>query len=215
MGNVATNTALFDGYMLMILGIMMVMGLLAGIANFFLSDPEGKTSARELVKFIVLGIVAALTVPLFLNMTSSNLLEFGRTRPNALFVFAGFCLIYVLLSRRVFESIAHKLMQLGQKQSESPALSIPRSPEDFFRAGLSGTDLEIMRAVSQGGSVYENLSGLSSEIIPSKEFVNDRLVLLRQLGLLELRANEKNILHMCLSSAGSQLLSEVSNGGNA
>lgn len=215
MGNVATNTALFDGYMLMILGIMMVMGLLAGIANFFLSDPEGKTSARELVKFIVLGIVAALTVPLFLNMTSSNLLEFGRTRPNALFVFAGFCLIYVLLSRRIFESIAHKLMQLGQKQSGTPVLSTPRSPEDFFRAGLSGTDLEIMRAVSQGGSVYENLSGLSSEIIPSKEFVNDRLVLLRQLGLLELRANEKNILHMCLSSAGSQLLSEVSNGGNA
>ncbi len=215
MGNAATNTALFDGYMLMILGIMMAMGLLAGIANFFLSGPEGKTSARELVKFIVLGIVAALTVPLFLNMTSSNLLEFGRTRPNALFVFAGFCLIYVLLSRRIFESIAHKLMQLGQKQPEGPALSTPRSPEDFFRAGLSGTDLEIMRAVSQGGSVYENLSGLASEIIPSKEFVNDRLVLLRQLGLLELRANEKNILHMCLSPAGSQLLSEVSNGGHA
>lgn len=215
MGNVATNTALFDGYMLMILGIMMTMGLLAGIANFFLSDPEGKTSARELVKFVVLGIVAALTVPLFLNMTSSNLLEFGRTRPNALFVFAGFCLIYVLLSRRIFESIAHKLMQLGQKAPEGPALSTPRSPDDFFRAGLSGTDLEIMRAVSQGGSVYENLSGLASEIIPSKEFVNDRLVLLRQLGLLELRANEKNILHMCLSSAGSQLLSEVSNGSHA
>ena len=215
MGNAATNTALFDGYMLMILGIMMTMGLLAGIANFFLSDPQGKTSARELVKFVVLGIVAALTVPLFLNMTSSNLLEFGRTRPNALFVFAGFCLIYVLLSRRIFESIAHKLMQLGQKTPEGPAPSTPRSPEDFFRAGLSGTDLEIMRAVSQGGSVYENLSGLASEIIPSKEFVNDRLVLLRQLGLLELRANEKNILHMCLSSAGSQLLSEVSNGGNA
>ncbi|MBI5750846.1 MAG: DUF2304 domain-containing protein [Hydrogenophilales bacterium] len=215
MGNAATNTALFDGYMLMILGIMMAMGLLAGIANFFLSGSEGKTSARELVKFIVLGIVAALTVPLFLNMTSSNLLEFGRTRPNALFVFAGFCLIYVLLSRRIFEGIAHKLMQLGQKRSEGPALNTPRSPEDFFRAGLSGTDLEIMRAVSQGGSVYENLSGLASEIIPSKEFVNDRLVLLRQLGLLELRANEKNILHMCLSPAGSQLLTEVSNGGHA
>lgn len=214
MGN-ATNTALFDSYMLMILGIMMAMGLLAGIANFFLSNPDGKTSARDLVKYIVLGIVAALTVPLFLNMTSSNLLEFGRTRPNALFVFAGFCLIYVLLSRRIFEGIANKLMQLGQKRAEGPALSTPRSPEDFFRAGLSGTDLEIMRAVSQGGSVYENLSGLASEIIPSKEFVNDRLVVLRQLGLLELRANEKNILHMCLSSAGSHLLSEVSHGGHA
>lgn len=214
MGN-ATNTALFDGYMLMILGIMVAAGLLAGIANYFLSDTEGKTASRELVKFIVLGIVVALTVPLFLNMTSSNLLEFGRTRPNALFVFAGFCLIFVLLSRRPVENIVNKLKQLGQKRAEGPMLNTPRSPEDFFRAGLSGTDLEIMRAVSQGGSVYENLSGLASEIIPSKEFVNDRLVVLRQLGLLELRANEKNILHMCLSSAGSQLLSEVSNGGHA
>lgn len=215
MGNAATTTALFDGYMLMILGIMLTMGLLAGIANFFLSSAEDHASGRSLVKFIVLGIVAALTVPLFLNMTSSNLLEFGRSRPNALFVFAGFCLIYVLLSRRIFESIAQKLMQMGQKPTEGPSLSTPRSPEDFFRAGLSGTDLEIMRAVSQGGSVYENLSGLASEIIPSKEFVNDRLVLLRQLGLLELRANEKNILHMCLSSAGSQLLTEVANDGHA
>lgn len=215
MGNVASNTALFDNYMLIILGIMMSMGLLAGVANFFLSVREDKTSARKLVKFVILGIVVALTVPLFLNMASSNLIEFGRTRPNALFVFAGFCLIYVLLSRFIFESISHKLMRLGQKRPAGPALSTPRSPEDFFRAGLSGTDLEIMRAVSQGGSVYENLSGLASEIIPSKEFVNDRLVLLRQLGLLELRANEKNILHMCLSSAGSQLLSEVSNSGNA
>lgn len=215
MGNAATNTALFDSYMLTILGIMMAMGLLAGIANFFLSGQEGNSSMRKLVKFVVLGIVVALTVPLFLNMASSNLIEFGRTRPNALFIFAGFCLIYVLLSRVLFESIAHKLMQLGQKRSEGPAISAPRSPEDFFRAGLSGTDLEIMRAVSQGGSVYENLSGLANDLIPSKEFVNDRLVLLRQLGLLELRANEKNILHMCLSSAGSQLLSEVSNGGHA
>jgi len=215
MGNAATNTVLFDSYMLIVLGIMMSTGLLAGIANFFLSDAEGKTPTRELGKFVVLGIVVALTVPLFLNMTSSNLLEFGRTRPNALFVFAGFCLIFVLLSRRPVENIVHKLKQMGQKRSDGPALTTPRSPEDFFRAGLSGTDLEIMRAVSQGGSVYENLSGLAAEIIPSKEFVNDRLVLLRQLGLLELRANEKNILHMCLSSAGSQLLSEVSHSGHA
>jgi hypothetical protein len=210
----ASNTGLFDSYMVAILGIMLSMGVLAGIANFFLSDPENKGSAREFIKYLVLGIVAALTVPLFLNMTSSNLLEFGRSRPNALFVFGGFCLIYVLLSRRIFESIALKLLQLGQKRVESVGAT-PRTAEDFFRAGFSGTDLEIMRAVSQGGSVYENLSELANETMPSKEFVNDRLVLLRQLGLLELRANEKNILHMCLSSAGSQLLSEVSNGGHA
>lgn len=211
MGN---NPALLDGYMLTVFAIMLAAGLLAGLANFFLSDPDGKASARELLKYLVLGVVAALTVPLFLNMASSNLLEFGRTRPNALFVFGGFCLIFVLLSRRLFESIIHKLMNLGQKRSEVPVASTPRSAEDFFRAGLSNADLDIMRAVSQGGSVYENLSDLASDA-PPKEYVNERLVLLRQLGLLELRANEKNVLHMCLSRAGSQVLSEVSTGGNA
>jgi hypothetical protein len=212
MGN---NPALLDSYMLTVFGIMLAAGVLAGIANFFLSDSEGTASARELLKYLILGVVAALTVPLFLNMTSSNLLEFGRTRPNALFVFGGFCLIYVLLSRRIFEGIVHKLMGLGQKRSEAPMSGTPRNAEDFFRAGLSSADLEIMRAVSQGGSVYENLSDLASDTTPPKEFVNERLVLLRQLGLLELRANEKNVLHMCLSAAGSQLLTEVSNGGHA
>jgi hypothetical protein len=212
MGN---NPALLDSYMLTVFGIMLAAGVLAGLANFFLSDSEGTASARELLKYLILGVVAALTVPLFLNMTSSNLFEFGRTRPNALFVFGGFCLIYVLLSRRIFESIVHKLMGLGQKRSEAPLSGTPRNAEDFFRAGLSSADLEIMRAVSQGGSVYENLSDLASDTTPPKEFVNERLVLLRQLGLLELRANEKNVLHMCLSAAGSQLLTEVSNGGHA
>ena len=209
MGN---SSVIFDSYMVMVLAIMLISGILAGVANFFLSDAEGKANFRELSKYMVLGIVAALTVPLFLNMTSSNLLDFGRSRPNALFVFAGFCLIYVLLSRRMFVTIAHKLMQLGQKPEAAPAAVTPRTTEDFYRAGLSGTDLDIMRAVSQGGSVYENLAVLANNGgVPSKEFVNDRLVLLRQLGLLELRANEKNILHMCLSSAGTQLLSEASN----
>lgn len=212
MGN---EPVLLDNYMMAVFGIMLGTGLLAGIANFFLSDQEGKASARELVKYLVLGVVAALTVPLFLNMTSSNLLDFGRSRPNALFVFGGFCLIYVLLSRRLFESIAHKLLNIGQKRVEPTTAGTPRNAEDFFRAGLSSADLEIMRAVSQGGSVYENLSDLSSDNTPPKEFVNERLVLLRQLGLLELRANEKNVLHMCLSAAGSQLLTEVSNGGHA
>lgn len=208
------NPVLFDQYMLTILGIMLAMGVLAGLANFFLSDAESKSTGRDLAKYVVLGIVAALTVPLFLNMTSSNLLEMARNRPNALFVFAGFCLVYVLLSRRVFEGIAHKLLQMGHKR-EGSAAATPRTAEEFFRAGLSGTDIEIMRAVAQGGSVYDNLAGMASEATPSKEFVNDRLTVMRQMGLLELRANEKNILHMCLSQAGTQLLSEVSTTGHA
>lgn len=205
---------LFDPYMMMVLAIMVAAGLLAGIANFFLSQAQ---SGRELAKYIVLGIVAALTVPPFLNMASSNLLEFGRTRPLSIFVFAGFCLVYVLLSRRLFEAIANHLLQRGQRQAggEGIAPGQLRTTEDFFRAGVSATDIEIMRAVSQGGSVYENLTSLAMETPPSKDFVNDRLVLLRQLGLLDLRTDEQNVMHMCLSPIGAQLLAEVSAGGHA
>lgn len=214
METAAVSPNLLDPYMMMVFAIMVSAGLLAGIANFFLSEAQ---AGRELAKYIVLGIVAALTVPLFLNMTSSNLLEFGRTRPLSIFVFAGFCLVYVLLSRRVFEAIANRLLQMGQRQVGNEGISPEqlRTTEDFFRAGVSATDIEIMRAVSQGGSVYENLTSLAMETPPSKDFVNDRLVLLRQLGLLDLRTNEQNVMHMCLSPIGAQLLAEVSAGGHA
>ena len=99
-----------DGYMLMVLGIMIFAGIPGGIANYFLSDRQGELSSRDGVKYAVLSVIAALTVPLFLNMLSSNLLEAARTRPVDFFVFAGFCLIYVVASRRLFENAANKLL---------------------------------------------------------------------------------------------------------
>ena len=59
---------------------------------------------------LILGVVAALTVPLFLNMLSSNLLEGTRVKAMDLFVFAGICLIYVLFTRRLFESVSRRLI---------------------------------------------------------------------------------------------------------
>jgi hypothetical protein len=44
-------------------------------------------------------------------MISSNLLDLARTRPINLFVFAGFCLIAVIFSRRFLENLSTKLIQ--------------------------------------------------------------------------------------------------------
>ena len=133
-----------DGYMLVILGIMLLAGVLGGIANYFLSDRQGELSSRDGFKYATLGVIAALTVPLFLNMLSSNLLEAARTRPVDFFVFAGFCLIYVVASRRVFENAANKLLSqidqvkrdvnhLKQQKREMAALAVreevPAAPE--------------------------------------------------------------------------------------
>lgn len=99
-----------DNYMLVLLAIMVLAGMLGGAANYFVSDKSG-SSAKELSKYTVLGVVAALTVPLFLNMISSDLLATAKSRPIDLFVFAGFCLLFVLFSRRFVESAAAKLLQ--------------------------------------------------------------------------------------------------------
>ncbi|MEO1767259.1 YEATS-associated helix-containing protein [Thiobacter aerophilum] len=205
------SAALFDPYMMTVLIIMVSAGILAGLANFFLAEGA---SNRELAKYVVLGVVAALTVPLFLNMTSSNLLEFGRTRPLAVFVFAGFCLLYVLLSRRVFEAVANRLLaRAGRTAVERASVSLA-SVEDFFRAGFTASDVEILRAVAQGGSIYDNLSERMANP-PAKDFVNERLARLRQSGLVELSTDEQNLVHLCLSPRGAQLLAEVSAGGHA
>lgn len=102
---------LVDNYMMLVLGIMIAAGILGGIANYFLAERHAEFAWRDLFKYSVLGVVAALMVPLFLNMISSNLLDLARTRPINLFVFAGFCLIAVIFSRRFLENLSTKLIQ--------------------------------------------------------------------------------------------------------
>lgn len=218
-----------DGYMLMILGIMVLAGILGGMANYFLSDRQGEVSSRDGFKYAILGVIAALTVPLFLNMLSSNLLEAARTRPVDFFVFAGFCLIYVVASRRVFENAANKLLsQLDQvkrdvnrlqQQSEAPAPVVIReeapvpAPEparmEPVKESLSYNDIEILRAIAEENYVYGNLAGLTDKTGLGRDLVSNRLTVLKNLGIIETRISDKNVLHWYVSPKGKQMLGEI------
>src|SRR5574343_1212440 len=127
-----------DGHMLLVLGIMILMGVLGSAANYFLADRQGEPGRHDWIKYPVFGVVAALTVPMFLNMISSTLLEGARTKPIDYYVFAGFCLLYIVASRRLFENIVQRLMgqmeqvrrdvgQIRQQQREEPLLVPLRS----------------------------------------------------------------------------------------
>ena len=228
-----------DGYMLMILLIMIVAGILGGVANFYLSDRQNEQCRRDWGKYLTLGVIAALTVPLFLNMISSNLLEAARTRPVDFFVFAGFCLIYVVASRRVFENVANRLLgQMDQMKSEmiqikeqrqeiptsplkeeaapaveSPALPSPGLPKpEVVRESLSYNDIEILRALSEENYVYGNLVGLTDKTGLARDLVSARLTVLKNLGIIETRINEKNVLHWFVSPRGKQMLGDILSG---
>lgn len=217
----------FDGHMLVIFAIMILTGILGGVANFFLSDRQGELGRRDWIKYPILGVVAALTVPLFLNMISSTLLEGARTRPVDFYVFGGFCLIYVVASRRLFENVALRLLaqvdqvkrdmnQLKQQKRE-PALPAPEEKIEAPRAeakgepkeSLSYNDVEILRALSEESFVYGNLAGLCDKTGLGRDLVSQRLTVMKNLGVIETRINEKNVLHWFVSVRGRQALGDI------
>lgn len=218
----------FDGHMLIIFAIMIVAGILGGVANFFLSDRLAEMGRRDWIKYPILGIVAALTVPLFLNMISSTLLEGARTKPVDFYVFAGFCLMYVVASRRMFENVALKLLaqvdqvkremsHLKQQKQQEPATVVREEkveapkpevkPEP--RESLSYNDVEILRALSEESFVYGNLAALCDKTGLARDFVSQRLTVMKNLGVIETRINEKNVLHWFVSPRGKQVLGDI------
>lgn len=214
-----------DGHMLVILAIMAVTGLLGGIANYFLSDRQAELGRRDWLKYAVLGVVAALTVPLFLNMISSTLLEGARTKPIDLYVFAGFCLMYVVASRRLFENAALKLKgqleqmkrevgHLKQQKQEAPVVQekpVESRPEVRLepKEALTYNDVEILRALAEESFVYGNLAAVCDKTGLARDFVSQRLTLMKAMGVIETRINDKNVLHWFVSPRGKQLLSDI------
>ena len=224
-----------DSYMLIILLIMIAAGVLGGVANYFLRDRQQESSPQDWAKYSILGVIAALTVPLFLNMISSNLLEAARTRPVDFFVFAGFCLIYVVASRRVFENAANKLLgqvdqmkremvQIKQQRQEvalsalreEPAVAadtpLPAVKPEVIKESLSYNDIEILRALSEDSYVYGNLAGLTDKTGLARDLVSSRLTVLKSLGLIETRIYDKNVLHWFVSPKGKQMLGDILSG---
>jgi hypothetical protein len=215
-----------DSYMLVILLIMVAAGILGGLATNFLSERQLDSARREWAKYTVFGVIAALTVPLFLNMISSNLLEAARTRPIDFFVFAGFCLVYVVATRRIFENVANKFLnQIDQVKREmleikqqhlardehlpDPLLAL--KPE-AARESLSYNDIEILRALAEESYVYGNLVGFTDKTGLARDLVSARLTVLKNLGIIETRINDKNVLHWCVSLRGKQMLDDILSG---
>lgn len=207
-------------HMLLILIVMVVAGALGGVANYFLADRPEKPERRDWLRYPILGVVVALTAPLFLNMISSTLLEGARTRPVDFFTFAGFCLIYVIASRRLTENVAQRLLgqfdqlrrEVGQlqqeKQEEEAARAAPPVVEEP-REALSYNDVEILRALAEESFVCGNLAAICERTGQAREFVSHRLTVMKGLGVIETRINDKNVLHWVVSARGKTVLDDI------
>jgi hypothetical protein len=233
MGNAETAAAI-DGHLIIILGIMVATGLLGGLANLFLNEREDHARWGAAVRHMVLGVVAALTVPLFLNMMSSHLLEATRLKSSELFVFAGFCLLYVVATRRFFENVTVRLLgqieqvrrevkhlQYATERTPLPAAGTrpaeaeaapepaPVSIVELPRNAVSYGDIELMRAVAEGNAIYGANSGLAAKTTLPKEQVAPRLAALKAMGLIESKIDERNVVRWHLTPKGRSLLDGI------
>jgi len=218
--------------------VMMIAGVLGGLANHYLAERQGSLAGRQdWRRYLVFGVVTALTAPLLLNMLSSNLLEGARTRPGELYVFAAFCLIYVVAARRIFENpvalyqqqlepLRRELEQLRreqetlrQKLEALPVAPMPievpqekPEPRTEPREVVTYNDVEILRALADESYVYGNLAALTEKTSLGRELISQRLAVLKNVGLIDTRINDKNVLHWVISSRGRQVLTDVLTG---
>ncbi|TLD46313.1 MAG: hypothetical protein FAZ92_01424 [Accumulibacter sp.] len=96
--------------------VMLVSGVLGGLVNYFISDPQDE---RRLTwwQHIFVGVTAAFMVPLLLNMISADLIDKIRGvngQPgdySKLFVLAGFCLVAAVSSRAFIKTMSERVLQ--------------------------------------------------------------------------------------------------------
>jgi tetratricopeptide (TPR) repeat protein len=92
----------------LIVTIMIVAGIFGGLVSHAMSDSKQTGGLR---RSIVIGVGASLLVPVFLDMISSDLVVSSTQNPDRLLVFAGFCLIASIFSRKFITTISNKLIE--------------------------------------------------------------------------------------------------------
>jgi hypothetical protein len=140
----------FDSHLQIVLLILLGCGILGGIGNYFLRDPDAGQDAKGWLRYPVLGVVAALTAPLVLSMLSSNLVEAGRTRATDYLVLAGFVLFYVVLSRRLFDSATLRLLGRTERLHKDLAR---------VRAGIEQIQAQPAKVANGGGHAPTQAKG--------------------------------------------------------
>jgi len=208
-----------SSFIFLILGIMIGSGILGGLVNFFLSKYHKPPAWKALIGDCLLGIVSVLTVPLFLNMISSNLLTVAQKKPVNLFIFNGVCLLFALFSCKLKDNIHNKRFQGTASINRNYGSAYPAetdydlkngyrkvSKDRLGRAGISESELKILQVMASGKHVQTSLVDLLKDPALAKEQVNETLSSVMAKGLVEQKLNTENKLRLYLTPKGKQIL---------
>lgn len=205
----------FDWHFYSIIVAILISGLLGGLFNIAHVNREEQISKRIIFNKIISGVVAAFTVPLFLNMISSSLLETSRNNILNLFVFTGFCIIAAVFSDRFLENIYRQLLQQVEKvQGETKRLeeinteadvSDQKTPEeDSLMAELSEEECKVLVAMNENKYSYRSASGVAKQSGLSQHAVNIVFSKLAAKELVAQKLTSKDQIRWYLTLKGKQ-----------
>jgi len=209
-------------FLILVLGIMVISGILAGLTNYFFSENQKTRGLQTILGRCLLGIAAALTVPLFLNIISSNLLATAQKNPINLLVFNGICLIFAFVLCRFKEIIFVKQSRKTEKDKKDNTIIIPikteygleTSQREFLRdkinrSEMSASELKILESIANKKHAHTSLVDLLKDPELINEKINETLSSLMAKGFVEQRLSQENRLLLYLTPKGHRVLSKA------
>ena len=209
-------------FYILLLGIMIISGILAGLTNYFFSENQNSRVLQAILGHCLLGMAAAFTVPVFLNIISSNLLATAQKNPINLLVFNGICLIFAFVLCRFKDIVFVKQPQKTDKDKKDNTIIIPikteygfeTSQRDFLRekmnrTGMSASELKILGSIAAKKHAYTSLVDLLKDPKLIDEKINETLSSLMAKGFVEQRLNKENRLLLYLTPKGNRILTKA------
>lgn len=112
-------------YVFTLLGIMIGTGLLGGAANYLNSPQE----ERNLMRSLLMGLVATIAIPLFLKVVDSNILNDTKGDILNYFIYAGCCVVAAFYSARFLEGLSSRIIQNLEKKVEQTNQAVQENAE--------------------------------------------------------------------------------------
>lgn len=198
----SSSTGYGHGFLALVL-VLLLSGILGGLVAFLidfsdrarifrsLEDPadqakidrrgKERTQSDDKIDFamhMLLGIAAALVVPLFLNTISSSLvgeaIKGGQDSRNSLLVIMGFCIIAAVSSRRFIDSITDSVIRDFKRNIENQNQKIERLDDKASQA----LDLASVETEPEAFDEEQGLTGpiLKNYQIPSLDEQENKVI---------------------------------------
>jgi predicted transcriptional regulator len=209
-------------YIILIVGVMIISGALGGIVSALLSARDDRLFLGLIIKHTLIGMVTALTVPLLLNLLSSDLLESGQTRPLKLLTLSGLCIIFAVFSARFLERIfgsrlkdegkygqeVHQKGDQPDRTEKNAVKAIHVSSPD--KARTTENQSKILQALAGAEDAKLTLADLMRNTEISQKDFDETLSLLMAKGAVAQVLSGGNKLQLVLTARGRRQLNKTS-----